>query len=139
MTPSANQHGRLSRTYFNIEPYGEVIKFFFVLKCLLNLYQTLVEWSLVGLLSELYLMTPAANQDGRLSRTQFNIGPYGNFIEKSILFEVLTQLIPNFFCLEVLSQFITNFGGMVTSWVPFRILFDDPVRQPIWPPQSNLV
>ena len=45
----------------------------------------------------------------------------------------------NFFCLEVLAQFIPKFDGMVTSWVPFRIIFDDPVYQPRWPPQPNLV
>jgi len=39
------------------------------LKLLSQLGQTLVEWSLGDPLSELYLMTPLANQDGRHSQT----------------------------------------------------------------------
>ena len=44
-----------------------------VWKNLLNWNQTLGEWSLGGSISELYLMTPTANQDGCHSRTKFNI------------------------------------------------------------------
>ena len=46
------------------------------------------------------------------------------------IYEPLAHLDLCFFCLEVLAQFILNFDGMVASWVPFRIIFDDPVRQP---------
>ena len=54
------------------------------------------EWSLGSPLSELYPMTPSANQDGRHGRTKFNIGPYGKFIKKSSRLELLAQLEQNF-------------------------------------------
>ena len=38
-----------------------------------------------------------------------------------------------------LSQLMPNFGGMVLRWSSFRIISDDPARQPSWPPQRNLV
>ena len=67
-------------------------------------------------------MTPPANQDGRHSQTLFNIGPYRKFILKSSRLELLAQLEP-------------NFGGLVLRWSSFRIITDDPTRQPRWPPQ----
>ena len=50
-----------------LDPMGNSLKNLFVWNYFLNLNQTLVEWSLGGPLSELYPMTPPANQDGRHS------------------------------------------------------------------------
>ena len=72
-----------------------------------------MERSLGGPLSELYPMTLPANQDGRHSRTLFNIGPYGKFIKKSSHLELVAQLEP-------------NFAEMVIRLSSFRIVFDDP-------------
>ena len=40
---------------------------------------------------------------------------------------------------KLLTQLESNFGGMITSWVSFRILSDDLICQPRWLPQPNLV
>ena len=76
---------------------------------LLNLNQTLLKWSLGGPLTELYPMTLPSNQDGRKSRTLFNIGPYGKLIRKSTRLELVAQL-------EL------NFEGMDLRWSSFRIV-----------------
>ena len=55
-----------------------------------------------------------------------NIGPYGNFIQRS------TPLKP-------LSQFEPNFSGMVIGWTSFKFVFGFPKHHPIWPPWPNLV
>ena len=55
-----------------------------------------MEWLLGGPFSELYPMTPRANQDGRHSGTEFNIGLYGKFIKKSSRLELLAQLNQTF-------------------------------------------
>ena len=69
MTPPAYQDNRHSWSYFNEEPNGKFIDNFLVCNYLLSWNQTLLKLSLGGLLSELYPMTPPANQDGRHSRT----------------------------------------------------------------------
>ena len=79
---------------------GNSMKNLLVWNYLLKWNQTLVEWSLGDPLSELFPMTLPANQNGGLSRTKFNIGPYGKFNEKSS-------------CLELLAEKELNFGGMV--------------------------
>ena len=79
-----------------LDPMGNSLKNLLVWNYLFNLKQTLLKWSLGGPLSELYPMTSPANQDGRHSRTKFNIGPYGKFIKKSSGLELLAQLEPNF-------------------------------------------
>ena len=181
MTPSANQDCCHSRTQFNIlilDPMVNSLKKILVWEHSLNRNKTLMKWSLGGPLSELYPMTPPANQDGRRSRTQVNIGPYGKFILKSSCLDLLAQLEPNFggmvlgwspfrivsgvlighpiwpLLLKIekkgwflkkssppkpFSQLMPNFGGMVLRWSSFRIVSDDPARQPRWPPQRNLV
>ena len=50
-----------------LDPMGNSLKNLLVWNYLINLNQTLMEWSLGDPLSELYLMTPLTNQDGRLS------------------------------------------------------------------------
>ena len=79
-----------------------------------------MEWSLRGPLSELYLRTPPVNQNCRISRLSFNMGPYGK-IFKNLLLKLVNQLRP-------------NFVGMVRRWSPFRIVSNDPACQPRWPP-----
>ena len=54
-----------------------------------------------------------ANQDGSHSRSYFNIEPYGKFIDK-------------YSHLEILAHLETNFSGMVTTMVYFKIISDDP-------------
>ena len=44
-----------------------------------------------------------------------------------------------FFSLEVVAHLIPKFSEMVTRWVPYRIVSDDPTRQPRWLPQPILV
>ena len=99
---------------------------FLVWNYLCNWKQTLVDWSLGWFLSELYPITPPANQDGCHIRPSFNIEPYGKFIDK-------------FSHLELHAHLETNFNGMVTRMVSFRIVSDDPTCQPRWLPQPNLV
>ena len=97
----------------NIGPYEKLVVWIY----LLNWNQTLVKWSLGGPLSELYPMTQPANQDGRHSRTLFNIGPYGIFVKKSS-------------CLELLAQFEPDLAEMVLRWSSYRIVSDDhPANQ----------
>ena len=75
---------------------GNPLKNLLVWNYLLHWNQTLLKWSLGGPLSELYLMTPPANQDGRHSQILFNIGHYGKFIEKSSRLEPVAQFEPDF-------------------------------------------
>ena len=100
-----------------LDPVGNSLKNLLVSNYLFNLNQTLLKWSLVGPLSELYLMTPPVNQDGRHSRTLFNIGPYGKFVKKSSW-------------LELLAQFEPDLAEMVLRWSSYRIVSDDPACQP---------
>ena len=76
-----------------------------------------MKWSLDGSLIELCLMTTPANQDGCNSQSWFNIEPYGKFMDK-------------FSRLELLAHLETEFSGMVTRIISFRIVADDPTRQP---------
>ena len=79
-----------------LDPMGNSLKNLLVWNYLLNLNQTLLKWSLDGPLSELYPMTQPANQDGRHSRTLFNIGRYGKFVKNSSRLELLAQCEPDF-------------------------------------------
>ena len=54
-------------------------------------------------------------QDGHLSRAYFNEAPYGKLIKNKSRLELLAQSEP-------------KFSGKVTSWVPFKIVFDDFMR-----------
>ena len=56
----------------------------------------------------------------------FNIGPYGNFIQSS------TYLKP-------LSQFQPDLSWMVIWWNTFKFVFGFPRSNPIWSPLPNLV
>ena len=113
---------KLSLTLLTLDPMENSLKNLLVWNYLLNLNQTLLKLSLGGPLTELYPMTLPANQDGRHSRTLFNIGPYGKFVKKSS-------------CLELLAQFEPDLAEMVLRWSSYRIVSDDPACQPRWPPQ----
>ena len=56
---------------------------------------------------------------------RFSIEPYYKNVQKSSL-KLLGQLGP-------------TFVGMVLRWSPFRVVSDDPVRQPRWPPSADIV
>ena len=77
-------------------------------------------WSLGGPLSELYPQTLPANQDCRISRLSFNLGPYGKIFKKSSPLKLPSQLGP-------------KFDEWVLSWSPFRIESNDRARQPRLP------
>ena len=86
---------------------GNSLKYFFIRNNLLLWNPTLVELSLGGNLSELYL-TPPTNQDDHYSRTCFNIAPW-EIHSKSFSMEVPAQLKPK-----------PNWNGHKVG--PFRII-----------------
>ena len=85
--------------------------------------QTLVEWSLVGLLPILCSVIPTSNQDGH----QAKIKKTGDVIFK--------KSSP----LKLLSQSQPNFAEMILGWSPSKIVSGISDLRPRWRPQPNLI
>ena len=113
---------QITRHSFNIGPYAKNVQKS-CLKLLSQLEPNFEEIILRLTLSELYPTTPTSNQDHRISRHSFNIGPYGKNVQKSFL-KLLTQLRP-------------NYDEIVLKLTLFRIISDVPACRPTLPNQPT--